>query len=154
METHIKNFQHISNNIKINKKNGEPNYNNHRALVYELINTISTIYPKINAKKFVYKILEASRDKITSNNGKLNIKEFLYYMYMNDIIPHISEASIEYYSNGILYDHIFLLEDRPRCIILLFLYFGLIKDDNYYCYLEKNNYLLDLNFVINELMNY
>lgn len=152
METHIKNFQKISDNIKINKKNKEPNYNNHRALVYELISTISTIYPKINAKKFVYKILEASRDKITSNNGKLNIKEFLYYMHINDIIPHLSENSIEYYSNGIVYDHIFLLEDKPRCIILLFLYFGLIKDDNYYCHIANNNYLKDLNFVINELI--
>lgn len=153
METHIKNFQHISDNIKINKKNGEPNYNNHRALVYEIISTISTIYPKINAKKFVYKILEASRDKITNNNGKLNIMEFLHYMHIDNIIPYLSEDSIEYYSNGIVYDHIFLLEDKPRCIILLFLYFGLIKDDHYYCHIAANNYLKDLNFVINELQN-
>jgi hypothetical protein len=152
MESHIKNFQHISNNIKMNKINGESNYNNHKELVYELIDTIYTIYPKIHSKKFVYKILEASRDKIINHKKKLNIKEFLYYMNMYNIIPQFSEDSIQYYSDGIIYDHIFLLEDKPRCIILLFLYFGLIKDDNYYCHLEKNNYLLDLNFVINELI--
>ena len=150
MENHIKK---ISDNIKINKKNGEPNYNNHRELVYEIISTISTIYPKIDAKKFVYKILEASRDKITNNNGKLNSREFLHYMHINNIIPYLSEDSIEYYSNGIVYDHIFLLEDKPRCIILLFLYFGLIKDENYCCHIVTNNYLKDLNFVVNELVD-
>jgi hypothetical protein len=147
MENHIKNFQHISDNIKINKKNGELNYNNHKALIYELINTIYTIYPKVNSKKFVYKILEASRDKISNHNGgKLNIRELLHYMYIYNIIPYYSEDSIKIHSNGIAYDHIFLLDDKPRCIILLFLYFGIIKDDG-------DNYLKNLNFVINELIN-
>lgn len=147
MENHIKVFQSISDNIKINKKNGEPNYNNHKAIIYELINTISTIYPNINSKKFVHKILEVSRDKITNYNEKLNIREFLYYMYVYNIIPYYSEDSIQYYSNGVAYDHIFLLEDNPRCIILLFLYFGIIKDTN-------KKYLENLNFVINELIKY
>jgi hypothetical protein len=147
MEHHIQQIQHITNNIKTNKKNGESNYNNHKALIYELINTISTIYPEINAKKFVYKILEANRDKISSNGGKLNIRELFYYMHIYNIIPYFSEDSVQYYSDGIIYDHIFLLDDKTRCIILLFLYFGLIRDDNYH----SNNYLENLNLVINEL---
>ena len=147
LSNNIKNFQIISDNIKINKINKEPNYDNHKALMYELINTISNIYPKVNSKKFVYKILEANRDKIINHGGKVNIREFLHYMYIYNIIPYYSEDSIKTHSNGIVYDHIFLLEDRPRCIILLFLYFGLIKDDS------NNNYLDNLNFVINSLIS-
>jgi hypothetical protein len=145
IKRNIQTLKDMANSIKNNKLQNKSNYDNYKILIYELIDTISNLYPHVNSKKFVSKIIKENKNKMDKNHKKMNIREFLYYLYVYDIISSYSEENIRLYSNDNAYHHIFLLDVKTRFITLIFLYFGLIKD-------SQNNYSLNLNAAINELI--
>lgn len=147
IKTNMQNIKFLANNINHNKSNNISNHENYKLLICKIIELISNIYPEINSKKFMYDIIKANKYKMEKHNKKLNIKDFLYHLYTNDIILSYLEENIQTYSDGVAYDYIFLLEAKPRFIILLFLYFGFIKD------IVQQNYIENLNAALSELLS-
>jgi len=151
ISTNMRNISALFDRIKLNKLNNitadtEINY---KSLINEIIYTISNIFLlSLNiSKQFVYKIITKTKEKVKNHNIKLNIRECIYYLYYYKIIGSYSESSIHEYSNGISYDHIFILDAKPRFIILLFLYIGFIKDN-----IEPNTCLDALNSASLEIL--
>jgi uncharacterized membrane protein len=143
------NIRMILNNIKFDKLFKLNCTNNYKLLIKEIIHlmhNMEMVSSKEKSKQFIQTIVHKAREKKDLHNKKLNIREFLYYLYQHKIIDSYSENSILTYSDGNVYDHIFMLDAKPRFIILLFLYIGFIKDDiePHSCVAELNSAQLEI----------
>ena len=145
----MNNIKMILNNIKFDKLFKLNSNDNYKLLIKEIIHlmyNMEMVSSEAHSKRFIQTIVHKAKEKKELHNKKLNIREFLYYLYYHKIIDSYSENSILTYSDGNVYDHIFMLEAKPRFIILLFLYIGFIKDDiePHTCIAELNSAELEI----------
>ena len=113
---------------KKNKENNKENNENNKKIVNTLIDILRLLYTKNKSDKFFKTVVKLSKEK-KEIKQHLNIRDLLISMYENNLMHMFSENSIQYYANGNIYDYIFLLDDITRFTILLFLYFGIVREN-------------------------
>lgn len=123
----VKNCHDIFILNKKNKDNKE-NIENNKKIVNTIINILRILYTKNTSEKFFKYVVKLSKEKKEIKQS-LNIRDLLFCMSEHNLMQPYSEDSVEYYSNGNIYDYIFILDDITRFTILLFLYFGIVREN-------------------------